>query len=540
MSEADDKLFFILPGAPAPRAASPQTMGSKAYGLLRLAQLGLPVPPAFVLGTALCRDYFAAGGRLPDEVSELLRVGLARLEDATGLRFGSERAPLLVSVRSGAPVSMPGMMDTLLNIGLCDTNIGGLLRTTGNPRLVHDCYRRLVRDFMTTVNAVPATAFDAIAARECAEQEFTSSRELDSGTLDRIGRESLEVGLAMGSRPFPQAPLEQLQQAVAAVFRSWQGEKARHYRRINHLSEDMGTAITVQAMVYGNSGSLSGSGVGFTRDPSTGEDRLYLDFLFNAQGEDVVSGRHTVADTERLPERLPAVAAELKRCKGVLEEEFRDVQDFEFTVEAGKLYLLQTRNAKRTPAAALRVAVDMVRQELITAADAVERLNGLEPEAVERVSLSKRVDVAPLASAVPAGLGVASGRVVFDIRRAAELASLGQRVILVRPDIFTDDIEGIATAEGILTAAGGRTSHAAVVARQLGKVCLVGCTALRLRPEKSDCEIGGARIAEGDELTLDGNNGSIYLGRLEVVRERPEEELAQLARWRAAVGAGGS
>ena len=552
MKDLNERMFFILPGITPSQSAGPATMGSKAYGLTRLAKLGLPVPPAFVLGTALCREYFENGARLPAQTRDLLAAGLARLEEATGRKFGGPRHPLLVSVRSGAPVSMPGMMDTLLNVGLSESNIGGFLRSTGNPRLVRDCYRRLIRDFMVVSRGASAGAFDAIVSRECMQSGLTSARELDSAALGRIGQESLEIAVAVAGKlggpmgqpggpmgqPFPQAPLEQIEAAVEAVFRSWAGEKARTYRRLNHISEEMGTAVTVQAMVYGNGGALSGSGVGFTRDPSTGEDHLYLDFLFNSQGEDVVSGRHTVEDTERLPERLPRVAAELQRIKSVLEREFRDVQDFELTVENGRLYLLQTRNAKRTPWAALRIAVDMVRQELITPADAVDRLRELQPDSLERVSLGKGVAAQPLASAVAAGLGVATGLAVFDTRRAAEWAAQGRPVILLRPDIFTDDIEGIAAAAGVLTASGGRTSHAAVVARQLGKVCLVGCTALQLRPDNGGGDIGGTRIAEGDEMTLDGNTGHVYKDRLEVIRERPETELAQLERWRAAVAAG--
>jgi pyruvate, orthophosphate dikinase len=535
MQAADKQIYFISRGTPAPASASVATMGSKAYGLLRLARLGLQVPPAFVLGTDLCREYFARGGRLPEAVPELLNTGLARLEEAAGRRFGGQRHPLLVSVRSGAPVSMPGMMDTLLNIGLTESNLTGLLRATGNPRLVRDCYRRLIRDFMAVVHGAPVQGFDAIVARECALQGLSSERELDSAALDRIARESIETAHALGGQPFPQSPLEQLQRAVEAVFRSWNSERARHYRRINHLPDDLGTAVTIQAMIYGNSGSLSGSGVGFTRDPSTGEDRLYLDFLFNAQGEDVVSSHHNEDDALHLPQRLPQVAAELQRIKPVLETEFRDVQDFEFTVEAGTLYLLQTRDAKRTPWAALRTAVEMVRQKLITPADAVRRLRDLRPEAVERVSLGNTGAVQPIASGVAAGLGVATGGVVFDVRRATELAGRGRQVILVRPEISTDDIEGIAAAAGVLTAAAGRASHAAVVARQLGKVCLVGCSSLRLRPDGTGCDIGTRHLVEGDDLTLDGNTGHVYAGRLDVVRERPEAELAQLAQWRAAV-----
>lgn len=508
-------------------------MGSKAYGLLRLVQLGLPVPPAFVLGTALCREYFDRGGRLPDSTRDLLTRGLSRLQEATGRAFGNARRPLLVSVRSGAAISMPGMLQTLLNVGLCEHNLRGLLRVSGNPRQVRDCYRRLVRDFAEVVHGADAAQFDALVARHCAEQGLASSSELDSAALGRIAEQSQELSLALTGQPFAQDPMQQLLAAVEAVFRSWNDEKARLYRRANGIDDAMGTAVTIQAMVFGNSGGSSGAGVGFTRDPATGENRPYVDFLFNAQGEDVVSGRHAGRETAQLAQRLPLVAAELVRMQGVLEGEFRDMQDFEFTVETGRLYLLQTRSGKRTPWAALRIAVDMVGENLITPGEALNRLNGIPLERLERVRLADAVSAPPLATATAASIGVASGTIVFDPARVAGLAEGGKSVILVRPDMSTSDIAGIAAAEGILTAAGSRTSHAAVVARQLGKVCLVNCGSLRMDPEESSCMIGDARLREGDALTLDGDTGRIYAGRMPVVRERPDADLVKVAAWRA-------
>jgi len=541
-----EHLFFILPrtadtSADPAAAATSQAdraalMGSKAAGLLRLAQLGLPVPPAFVLGTALCREYFARGGELPGATRELLAQGLARLEEATGRHFGGARRPLLVSVRSGAAVSMPGMLQTILNVGLSEHNLRGLLRSSGNPRQVRDCYRRLVRDFTEVVHGADAGQFDALAARHCAQQGLADFSELDSVTLGQIADESLELALALSGQPFPQDPMEQLRGAVEAVFRSWNDEKARQYRRANGIDDTMGTAVTVQAMVFGNDGGTSGAGVGFTRDPATGENRLYLDFLFNAQGEDVVSGRHAGHETVRLWQRLPRVAAELERVRAVLEADFRDMQDFEFTVENGRLYLLQTRAGKRTPWAALQIAVDMVGERLITPAEALSRLDGIAIERLERQRLAKGVSDRPLASATPANIGVASGVVVFDPTRAAELAARGESVILVRPDISTADMQGIAAAQGVLTAAGSRTSHAAVVARQLGKVCLVNCQALRTQSQTLSCMIGDTQLHEGAALTLDADTGRIYAGRLPVVRERPQAALAHVAAWRAAAG----
>jgi len=529
----DEHLFLVMPGKPAPASASAGTMGSKAHGLMRLARLGLNVPPAFVLGTEICRSYLD-GGKLPDGTRELLARGLRELEAATGRGFGRERRPLFVSVRSGAPVSMPGMMETILNIGLTEQTARGFLRMTGNPRQVQDSYRRLVRDFTEVVLDADAAPFDALAQARAAEEGLASIRDLDSMALAAIAQESLSLSLALTGDPFPQDPMEQLLAAVEAVFRSWMSDKAKRYRALNGIDANMGTAVTVQAMVFGNMGASSGAGVGFTRDPATGENRTYLDFLFNAQGEDVVSGRHAVHDTEHLPRRLPAVAAELQRMKGVLETEFRDMQDFEFTVEEGHLYLLQTRNGKRMPWAALRMAVDMVAEGLIAPEEALKRLDGIALDRLERLRFAGG-DAAPLATAVPASIGTAIGHIVFDPKRAAIFAAEGKPVLLVRDDISTGDIEGIAAAAGVLTAAGGRTSHAAVVARQLGKVCLVGCADLRIMADKGLCRIGGREFREGDELTLDGDAGRVFAGALSVIRERPEAMLAEVARWKEAL-----
>jgi pyruvate,orthophosphate dikinase len=528
-------LFFALPNATAPADTDVAALGSKAYGLLRLARLGARVPPAFVLGTTVCRDYYAGGGRLPGDVRAMLETGLARLSEATDRQFGATRRPLLLAVRSGAPVSMPGMMETVLNVGLCDRTLGGFLRSTGNPRLVWDCYRRLVRDFTQVVHGCPPTALDAVLAKCCREEGVASARELDSACLTQVCTETMRTARAVSGRPFPQSPMDQLEQAVDAVFRSWNSEKTRHYRRLNGIDDALGTAVTVQTMVFGNGGGASGAGVGFTRDPATGEHELYLDFLFNAQGEDVVAGQHGVQDTARLSWQLPLVAQELQRLSGVLEQAFHDMQDFEFTVEEGRLYLLQTRAGKRTPWAAVRIAVDMVHEGLITPAEALARLEGYPLERISRAHLASDVRIEPLARAVPASTGVAQGVLAFESRRAVELAARGQAVILARQDIETADIEGIAAAAGVLTARGGRTSHAAVVARQLGKVCLVGCTELSLDPSGRDCVIAGRHLLEGDAITLDGDAGRIYPGSLPLAQEQPERELAEIRRWQGAM-----
>ena len=429
---------------------------------------------------------------------------------------------------------MPGMMETILNIGLEEQSLRGLLRLTGNPRQTKDCYRRLIRDFAVVVHGGDARGFDALVERECRRDGLTGASELDSAAIGRIVQDSLELTLARTGEPFPLEPMAQLVAAMEAVFRSCDGEKARHYRRLNGISDDSGTAVTVQAMVFGNAGMDSGSGVGFTRDPATGENQPYLDFLFNAQGEDVVSGRCAVNHIERLQRRLPRVAAELSRITGVLEDEFRDVQDFEFTVENGRPYLLQTRDAKRTPWAALKIAVDMVREKRITPEEALRRLDGISIDRIERLRIAPGAGVIPLAMAVPASLGVATGEIVFDAKRAMEVRGEGRKAILLREDIATEDIEGLAAADGVLTGAGGRTSHAAVVARQLGKVCLVGCSSLRIDAARKSCVVGSEPLREGDVVTLDGDNGQVYRGEVAVVRMRPESELSEVAGWRGA------
>lgn len=328
--------------------------------------------------------------------------------------------------------------------------------------------------------------------------------------------------------------MDQLLAAVEAVFRSWNSPKAEAYRRLNGIDGAMGTAVTIQAMVFGNSGSRSGAGVGFTRDPATGEPALYLDFLFDAQGEDVVSGRQVASDSERLARQLPAVATDLARIAKSLESEFREVQDFEFTVEEGRLYLLQTRAAKLAPWAALKVAVAMVREGLIGRSEALRRLDGLALDRLERQTFHDAAGTEPIARAVSASMGAAIGAIAFHPDRVAALVADGRPAILVREDIATEDIAGIAAADGILTARGGRTSHAAVVARQMGKVCLVGCPSLRIESDGRGCFIGASRFREGDDLTLDGDGGRVFAGRIPVLRERPEADLAEVAGWRAA------
>lgn len=534
MPNQTEGIYLLGGGSAAGSSGTVDAMGFKAYNLARIAGLNLPIPPAFVLGTGFCRDYFSRAGRMREDLPDVLLASLRRLELLSGLEFGSERRPLMVSVRSGAPVSMPGMMETILNIGLCDATLRGMLRMTGNARLVWDCYRRLIQSFAEVVCGCPAGPFE-----DALTETLRSSGEEDAGELDfmalrELTRRYLEIFHSLAGREFPQNPIDQLADAVEAVFKSWNSPKAVEYRRLNDLDDSAGTAVTVQRMVFGNAGGDSGSGVAFTRDPATGENRLYLDFAFNAQGEDVVSGRHIVHDSEMLGILLPDSYNEILKVRQSLETEFLDVQEFEFTIQEGRTFILQTRTAKRSPSAALRIAVEQVDEGLIDPEEALRRLRDCDIESIFQTRLIAGTDAERLAPAVPAGLGVAVGRVALDSAKAVEFASAGEAVIFIRRDTSTSDISGIAAAAGILTGQGGRTSHAAVIARQMNKVCLVGCSALTIDSENRRCRVGERWFSEGDLLGLDGNAGFVVHspGRdLKVVSEKPEKYLARVREW---------
>ena len=544
-----EPLHLILPGATLPEGGA-QEVGNKAWNLMRMAAAGLSVPPGFVLPTSWCRahrderaghghdggearggTFGADGGRGYGALRQALTTGIARLEAATALGFGSGRRPLLVSVRSGAAVSMPGMLETVLDVGLTAHSVEGLIRLTGNPRLAWDCYRRFVQSFAEVVALLPTEPFDAILREAVEAEQADTERELDFRAMRTVTRTMLDRFEALSGAPFPDDPTAQLLAATAAVFRSWEAPKSVSYRALNGIRDDFGTAVTVQTMVFGNAGGASGSGVGFTRDPATGERALYFDFCFNGQGEDVVAGRRRLADDDRLLRVLPAIHAELLQVRARLETLFGDAQDFEFTVQDGALYLLQTRTAKRTPLAALRIAVEMVEEGLITQAEALLRLREVDLATVGRTRFALPLP-APLAVATVAGPGVASGPVALDAPAAERFAKAGTPPILVRRETATSDIAGIAQAAGILTATGSRTSHAAVVARQLAKVCLIGCEALAIDLDRRTCRIGERALAEGDPISLDGNAGAVYPGVLTVLTERPERELAAIASWR--------
>lgn len=499
---------------------SPEAIGFKAHNLARMASIGLRVPAAFVLGTAWCAQSDTL-------TPSTWRPALEALEQSTGLRFGDARRPLLLSVRSGAPVSMPGMMETLLDIGLNDATLHGFVRLTGNPRLAWDAYRRLIAGYATIVLGLPPEPFEADLAEVAGDR---GERELDFTELRALARRHLATVERSGGRPFPQDPFVQLDQAIRAVFRSWSADKACAYRRMKGLDDRMGTAVTVQRMVSGNAGGASGAGVGFTRHPSTGEPAPWVDFLFNAQGEDVVSGRRSAQGHEELAAVAPQVWNEVIDASQRLENAFGDMQDFEFTVEEGRLYLLQTRAGQRTPQAKARIALDLYEAGVIGHDEALRRTDGLDEAALmlSRTASDDGSDLQPLAHAISACTGVATGEIALDEARALARHAAGVPVILLRHDAETNDISALGIAEALLTARGARTSHAAVVARQLGKVCLVGCESLRIDTNRRIVRLGEHSFSEGEVLTLDGNSGAIYAGAARTVREAPADLLRRL------------
>jgi pyruvate, orthophosphate dikinase len=520
-------------GAGRTQTWSSEEIGSKAANLARMAALGLPVPPAFVVPIAMCARFNeprADNGEAERQLGEMLRKGIAYLETATGKKFGDRRRPLLVSVRSGAAVSMPGMLDTVLDVGCTSAATRGLIRMTGNPGFAWDCRRRFLESYAETVLGLEAAPFAAAIEAITSVAGAASERDLDAEDREQLAA-AQEATIANLNAEMPADAMSALVASAMGVCRSWTNEHARTYRKLQNLEHLQGTAVTVQAMVFGNRGRSGGSGVAFSRDPSNGNATPVIDFLFEAQGEDVVSGRRTPQTEAAIARAMPAAIAELRDVLTRLEKHFRDVQDVEFTIEDGKLWLLQTRAAKRTPRAALRFAVDFVREGLLTPEEAMQRLEGLDPA---KLAIDRFVGSATAAgSGTGAAAGVAVGRAAFDADAANRLATRGDPVILVRPDTSTADVAGFAIAAGILTSAGGRTAHAALVARHLGKPCVVGCRPLAVDGDRRQARLGAATFAEGDWLSIDGDSGEVFLGQRQIASERPEAELAQLSAWRA-------
>jgi pyruvate,orthophosphate dikinase len=509
---------------------SADVVGAKAANLSRMAALGLPVPPAFVLPINLCAAIGGGDARAKQQLADGLSEGIEFLEGVTGKLFGDRRQPLLVSVRSGAARSMPGMLNTVLNVGCTLAAVRGLVRITGHPRFAWDCRRRFIESYAGVVLGVERAQFSTRLAELVAAEGVTGEQALDSEAIERLAKSYDEL-IEHDDVTLSDDPMEQLESAAKAVYRSWMSDRARTYRRLEHLDGLRGTAVTVQAMVFGNRGLTSGAGVAFSRDPSTGTAQPVIDVLLESQGEDVVSGSRTPETEAAIARSLPAVAAQLRETLARLEHEFSDVQDVEFTIEDGKLWLLQTRSAKPTPQAALRFAIDFVKEGLITPSQALHRLHGVD---LDKLARQRLTDVhEPAARGTPASAGIAVGRVAFDSATAERMSAGGDPVILVRPDTSTADVAGFAVAVGILTAVGGRTAHAALVARQMAKPCIVGCAALSMDAASHGARLAGTAIHEGDWLSIDGETGTIYRGRCIVVADRPEAELAELERWRS-------
>jgi len=527
-------MHIIRIGDEAAGQHSAETVGAKAANLAHMASLGLPVPPAFVLPIELCAAIVRNDSAAKRDLSDGLGEGIAFLESATGKKFGDRRRPLLVSVRSGAARSMPGMLDTVLNVGCSLTATHGLLRSSGHPRFAWDCRRRFLESFGTVVLGIDREAFAKSLDRVVAGEGVGGEQKLDGEAIERLAGDFQQVIDDAGAA-VADDPMEQLEAAARAVYGSWTSDRARAYRQLQRLDDLQGTAVTVQAMVFGNRSALSGSGVAFSRDPSTGGAQAVIDVMFEAQGEDVVSGSRNPETEQAIAQALPAVASQLRETLARLENEFCDVQDVEFTIEDGRLWILQTRAAKRTPRAALRFAVDFVNAGLITPAQALQRIDGLDLGALAHRRLI--ASGAPAAIGTAASAGIAVGRAAFDSESAERLAAGPDPVILVRPDTSTADVEGFAVSQGIVTALGGRTAHAALVARQMGKPCIVGCPGLAIDVTNHVARLRDARIKEGDWLSIDGEAGAIYLERCNVAVDQAAMELAEIERWRASAGA---
>ena len=507
-------------------------LGGKGAGLAEMTRIGLPVPPGFTITTRACIAYSAdPSHRMPPGLNAQIDAALADLELAIDKQFGNPRNPLLVSVRSGAAVSMPGMMDTILNLGLNDETTAGLSEQTGDARFAWDCYRRLLAMYGEVVMKCSGSAFETVLEQARERAGVAQDHELSPTDLMAVVASFKGIIERSVGQPFPQDPRQQLALAIQAVFDSWNNERARVYRELNKIPHDLGTAVNVQAMVFGNLDMTSGSGVLFTRNPSTGEARILGEYLPKAQGEDVVAGIRTPLLVERVRQEAPAVYAELERVSRLLEQHYREVQDIEFTVERGRLFLLQTRSAKLTAEAAVRRAVDFVAEGLIDRAEAVRRIPAT---AVERL-LHRRIDPASkvevVARGLPASPGAATGAVVFDATRAERQAARGQRVLLVRPETTPDDIHGMVAAEGVLTSRGGMTCHAAIVARHMGKPCVVGCDELRIDLGAATFSVRGRQYSEGDILSIDGATGEVVVGEVRMIEPELSDALLEILTW---------
>ena len=506
-------------------------LGGKGAGLAEMTRISLPVPQGFTITTEVCVEYYKNEKKYPQGLEEQIEKNLKKLEQVSNKAFGDFKNPLLVSVRSGAPISMPGMMDTVLNLGLNDVTIQGIVEKTKNERFAYDSYRRFMQMFGNVVLGIEHDKFEYLLEELKKELKVKLDTEIDCEGLKILVERYKKLIKKETGEDFPQEPKAQLKMAINAVFNSWNTRRAVTYRRINKIPDDLGTAVNVQEMVFGNMGEDSGTGVGFTRNPSTGEKEDYGEYLLNAQGEDVVAGIRTPLPLSNLKNDLPVVYEELIKIVTLLEKHYRDVQDYEFTIEKGKLYLLQTRTGKRTAQAALKIAVDMVEEGIITKEKAILRV---EPNQLNQL-LHRRIDpkakVQVIAKGLPASPGAAYGKVIFTADEAEELGKKGERVILVRTETAPDDIHGMVEAQGVLTSRGGMTSHAAVVARGMGKACVAGCSALNINTKKEIISVNDLVIKKDEFITIDGGTGEVFLGKVPTIEPKMSKEFETLLSW---------
>ena len=513
-----------------------ELLGGKGANLAEMTNLGLPIPQGFTVSTEACTEYYNDGKKINDEIQSQIFEALKKLEEMQGKKFGDNNDPLLVSVRSGARASMPGMMDTILNLGLNDVAVEGFAAKTGNPRFAYDSYRRFIQMYSDVVMEVPKSFFEKIIDEVKEAKGVHYDTELTVDDLKELVKRFKEVYKnAMNGEEFPQDPTEQLMGAVKAVFRSWDNPRAIVYRRMNDIPGDWGTAVNVQAMVFGNMGETSGTGVAFTRNPSTGEKGIYGEYLINAQGEDVVAGVRTPQPITKLAEDLPECYKEFMEIANKLENHYRDMQDMEFTIQEGKLYFLQTRNGKRTAPAAIQIACDLVDEGMITKEEAVLRIEAKSLDQLLHPTFDKDSLKAGevIGEALPASPGAAAGKVVFTAEEAKELGKggKGERVVLVRLETTPEDIEGMVAAQGILTVRGGMTSHAAVVARGMGTCCVSGCGDIKMNEEAEEFELGGYKFHKGDFISLDGTTGKIYKGDIKTVEASVSGNFGRIMGW---------
>ncbi|HHV54520.1 MAG TPA: pyruvate, phosphate dikinase [Firmicutes bacterium] len=506
-------------------------LGGKGAGLAEMTNLGIPVPPGFTITTEVCIEFYRNGMRWPEGLEEEVREGIKRIEELMGARFGDPDNPLLLSVRSGARVSMPGMMDTILNLGTNDVTVQGLAKKTNNPRFAWDCYRRFIQMYGDVVMGVEHEHFEKLIQARKEAKGVKLDVELDASDWQALVEQYKELVNREAGRPFPQDPWEQLRGAIDAVFNSWNNPRAIKYREIHGIPDDWGTAVNVMTMVFGNMGENSGTGVAFTRDPATGEKRFFGEYLPNAQGEDVVAGIRTPMPVAELERRMPDVYQQLVEIYQKLEKHYRDMQDIEFTVQEGKLYMLQTRSGKRTAQAAVKIAVDMVHEGLIDKKTALLRIEPKQLDQLLHKMIDPKAKYEVLTKGLPASPGAAVGRVVFTADEAEEWAKRGEKVILVRAETSPEDIGGMNVAQGILTSRGGMTSHAAVVARGMGKCCVAGAGEVLVEEEAKQFRVRNVVVREGDWITLNGTTGEVILGQVNLVDPSLAGEFGELMSW---------